>query len=70
MTEKRIWCLFNILDDIEYGMEIFCWHFFKRDYDKGLIADIVDAVIGFLSVPADDMEIYSSKWRTYDKNNG
>lgn len=61
---------FAVLDDIEYGMEMFCRHFFKCDYDKGLIADTVDAVIEFLSVPADDMELYSSKWRTYDKDNG
>ena len=51
-------------------MGIFRGHFFERDYDKGLIADIADAVIEFLSVPTDDMELYSSKWRTYDKDNG
>lgn len=60
---------FAILDDIEYGMKMFRRHFFKCDYDKGLIADTIDAVIEFLSVPADDMELYSSKWRTYDKDN-
>lgn len=60
---------FAILDDIEYGMEMFHGHFFKCDYDRGLVANIADAVTEFLSVPADDMGIYSSRWRTYDKDN-
>lgn len=60
---------FVVLDDIEYGMEIFRGHFFKCDYDKGLIADTADAIIEFLSVPANDIELYNSKWRTYDKDN-
>lgn len=61
---------FAILDDIEYGMKMFRGHFFKCDYDKGLTADTAGAVVKFLSVTADDMALYSSRWRAYDKDNG
>jgi len=52
---------FAILDDIDYGMDMFGGHFFKCEYDKGLTAETAEKVIRFLSVPAEDMAGYRTR---------
>ena len=54
---------FAILDDIEYGMNMFGGHFFKCEYDKGLTTEIADAVVGFFALEPGDMKKFGKNWR-------
>ena len=54
---------FAILDDIEYGMNMFGGHFFKCEYDKGLTMEIADAVVGFFALEPGDMKKFGKNWR-------
>ena len=58
---------FAALDDIEYGMDLLDGHYFRCGWEEGLTRKTADAVVEFLSGPA-DMSKFRHGGRTWALN--